>query len=127
MIYGFELTDSGNEQVKSFNDNLNNPNKVLSSRLFVGEIRNIKDNLYVCTLDYVFPMPTILFVLSLCCALIFNIVWLGMLSLGFLVLIVLLNSKYFYFVMMIWGFKRMKYKGKVKLLSTQETITRIIN
>lgn len=126
MRFGFILEGSGVEAIKQFNDNLNNPAKLVSSRMFVGEIRNIKYDFYICKIDYLFPMPTIIFILTLLSGIIFGILWLTILSLFFLAIIFFFSSKYFYFVVMYWGIRRTGFKGKIKLLSTEDTIDKLL-
>jgi hypothetical protein len=126
MIFGFELTTTGKEEIQKFNDNLNNPDKVIASRLFVGEISQVSGNFYVCRLDYIFPLPYIILVLAGVSGLIFHIMPLLYISVGLLIVMLFLSSKYFYYMILVWGLKRLGYKGKSKLLSSQDTIEKLL-
>jgi hypothetical protein len=124
MIFGIEVEDGADKALDSFNTNLKE--KPVAQWLFRGKILKIDSRTRVVDIEYLLPMPTIFLLLGLIIATIFSIWWMAYITGSLILAILVLQSKFFFFLALKVGARKKGYKGKLKLLSNVDTYRRTL-
>jgi hypothetical protein len=127
MIFGVETIGDDskiNTAMESFNNNMQT--KTLTQYLFKGKMFRINKTTSIVDIEYLLPMPTIILLIGVAVGVLFGIDWISYVCGGLVAVILILESKFFYFIMMKQGMRKLGYDGNLRLLSNTETIRRIL-
>jgi hypothetical protein len=124
MIFGIEVEEGADTAIDSFNTNLKE--KPVAQWLFRGKILKIDSKTRLVDIEYLLPMPTIFLLIGLIIGVIFSIWWMAYITGSLILAILVLQSKFFFYLALKVGARKKGYKGKIKLLGNVDTYRRLI-
>ncbi len=132
VIFGVETEKDGLAEKFMLQSHSNLQKKDIVVNPFAGKIIKLKhpshNNTYVVVMDPVYPRVYILGLLMLAAAFVirgFQITpW--MIPGTIISIPILLYSKHFYYLMLVKGIRKFGYRGKISVLSNNDTLDRLI-
>jgi hypothetical protein len=122
MKFYFRSTKNITEYQNEFNRNLDA--NFLFKGLGIQRVGTLKDiykkkansYLYTCQMEYLYPNTVYIWLLIFVVGIIFQITWLWLTCICISFFMSIIQSKYFFFLVLKWGLTKKGFKGKIKLV-----------